>query len=454
MGGSAFSSLPNPPYTPRMPPAVYRRVRSACHAALRELFICVATPIEGPGKKDHGDVDILVALERRFMFPQTPDDQNQTSPHDLMADIQRLVQAEYAIVHPTGMSANLAIRWPPGLEDQVSTEDEVRGVGEVAGEDGDSRDKYIQVDVRICQNVDQLCWSLFKHAHGDIWSLLGSTIRPYGLTVDEEALWLRIPEIEQFDRKRAKVCLSQDPVEILHFLGLKIEGFWEEPFESVEALFNYVTTCRLFLVQEVPEGGEDGGDVAGVIGGDEGRKRLKANDRRRMKSRPIYRRWINEFIPSLRAKGEFTRKRAGASVEQIRAAVRDEAFAYFFVELEYKTRLRDWRLQKDTENMKSLIKDLIPNALNPQFRACLISAMRKIVMEDDQSFGIAPSTPIRDLDGLYDTEVACRFVRDGWRQVGEIAWARQEQKAKEAMRLRTCGGKLEQGSGERCNGNG
>jgi hypothetical protein len=28
---------------------------------------------------------------------------------------------------------------------------------------------------------------LFKHAHGDLMSILGATIRPFGLTIDDEA---------------------------------------------------------------------------------------------------------------------------------------------------------------------------------------------------------------------------------------------------------------------------
>lgn len=150
MGGSAFSSLPNPPYTPRMPSAVYQHVKSTCHSALRELFVYVATPIEGPAKKDHGDIDILVALERRLIFPQNPvNDTGSTPPHELVAAIKRLLNAEYAIVPPAGTSANLAIRWPSELDHlAVATEDESAG----------SKLKYVQVDVRICRDVDQLCW--------------------------------------------------------------------------------------------------------------------------------------------------------------------------------------------------------------------------------------------------------------------------------------------------------
>lgn len=231
------------------------------------------------------------------------------------------------------------------------------------------------------------------------------------------------------------MLLTRDPVELLHFLGLTVEGFWEEPFGSVEALFDYVTTLRFFFVQAAPEGDADGdADGAGLIGGEEGRKKLKANDRRRMKGRPVYRRWINEFIPGLRTQGKFVREDRGTSISQMRAAIREEAFAYFFVEAEYMGRLRDWQLKRAAEEMKTLIKSWIPDTLEPQRRACLTSAMLKIVMEDDLSFGMRPVGPFRGEDGFYNKETACRFVRENWRQVGDIAWERQNERAREGMK--------------------
>lgn len=159
MGGSAFSSLPDPPYTPRMPPAVYHHVRSACHAALRELFVYVATPIEGPGKKDHGDVDVLVALERRVAFPRKPGDSVGRPPVELMEEIKRLLSADHAIVHPAGTSANLAVRWPSEADVRASTDGKVHrgGDGEADGLEAPAA-KYVQVDVRICPDLDRLCW--------------------------------------------------------------------------------------------------------------------------------------------------------------------------------------------------------------------------------------------------------------------------------------------------------
>jgi len=226
---------------------------------------------------------------------------------------------------------------------------------------------------------------------------------------------------------------------------MKIDGFWDKPFESAEALFDYTMTCRLFYVREAPDDDAKGdADDIGVMGGEEGRKKLKSNDRRRMKGRPVYRRWINEFIPSLRAQGRFIRSGPSSSVEEARAVVRDEAFARFFVEAEYKKRLRDWQLDRDNQQMKSLLKELVVSTMDPQRRACLLSAMKKIIMEDDPSFGFAPSG-LRDAGGFYDIQVVRDFLRDNLDEVGRVAWDRQLQRAEASMRLRACSKKVEEG---------
>ncbi|KAL2157415.1 hypothetical protein VTH06DRAFT_6107 [Thermothelomyces fergusii] len=436
MGGSAFSSLPDPPYIPRMPPAVYRRALSVCHALLREIFVCVASPIEGPEKKDYGDLDMLVAFEKRTVFPKTRNDSIPNTPQVLMTIIQHQLGAKHAIIHPAGTLAHLAIPWPSEVEPEDSVPGRVLCDRDVVESQGEAEAKYVQVDVHICPTIDEFYWRLFKHAHGDLWNILGSTIRPFGLTVDEEALWLRIPEIEKFDRKKARVCLSRDPVEIIHFLGMKVEGFWDEPFESVDAMFDYATTCRLFWVRDTPVGvDEEDGEAAGVIGGHEGRRKLKANDRRRMAGRPVYRRWINEFVPRLCAEGKFLSNRPGTSVEEVRAMVRDEAFERFFVETEYRERLREWRLKRDGEQMKVRVGESVPSTMDPQRRACLVGALRKIILESDPSFGFDPSG-LRLADGFYDTTAVRNFIHYNLEEVAKVAWARQQQRAREAMLLK------------------
>lgn len=244
------------------------------------------------------------------------------------------------------------------------------------------------------------------------------------------------------------MCLSRDPVAILHFLGMKVEGFWTEPFESVEALFDYTTTCRLFYVREAADGDTEADtNEAGVLGGEEGRKKLKSNDRRRMKGRPVYRRWVNEFIPGIREEGKFIRRGPGTSIEEVRSMVRDEAFARFFVEVDYNKRLREWQLQKDSERMKSLLKELIPSTIDSPLRACLLAAMRKIVMEDDLSYGFSPMG-LRKADGFYDVEAVSAFVRENMERVGQVAWSQQLQRAQEAIRMKACSKNVEEAMSE------
>ncbi len=122
--------------------------------------------------------------------------------------------------------------------------------------------------------------------------------------------------------------------------------------------------------------------------------------------------------------------------------VRDEAFARFFVEAEYKLRLREWKLKRGEERLKSLLKELIPSTMESQLRSCLLSAMRKIVMENDPSYGVAPPG-LKNVDGFYDAEAVRTFVRENQEQVGKVAWAEQLQKAQEAMRLKACSKKAE-----------
>jgi hypothetical protein len=77
---------------------------------------------------------------------------------------------------------------------------------------------------------------------------------------------------------------------------MQVEGFWEQPFPTVEALFQYATTCRMFWVKAADSEDVDEDD-AGVTGGEEGRKKLKHNDRRRINGRPVYRQWYVLLFP-------------------------------------------------------------------------------------------------------------------------------------------------------------
>ncbi|KAH8889494.1 hypothetical protein GQ53DRAFT_217193 [Thozetella sp. PMI_491] len=432
MGGHAFASGPNPLYTPRMSPIVYHHIKCLLHGCLRELFLCVATPIEGPGKEDFGDIDILVAMEKRLEFPQTPQDQEVRGAREVLTEVKNFLGAVAIIFDPGTAAANMAIPWPESLA-------HCDLAGQETAADGRDSHRYIQVDIRICSDVQDLQWRLFAHAHGDIWNLLRYTIRPFGLTVDDQAMWLRIPEIEQLDRKKAKVFLTRDSIQILRFLGMEVGVFWEEPFGSVDALFNYVATCRLFLVGNPNRENEASGDentpstsqAAGVEGGERGRKKLKADDRKRIMSRPVFRRWIDEFIPKCTAEGCNVASALRVTVEQMRNEVRAEAFRRFAVEPEYNARLTEWQRVRHIDMVwRSVIKAGVPADLDPSFQGCLASALKKIILENDVSFGFTPSVPLRDSAGFYNIDATREFIERIHGALGPVAWARQQQRAR------------------------
>ncbi|KAJ2983431.1 hypothetical protein NUW58_g6248 [Xylaria curta] len=232
MGGLAFAPEV---FTPRMPPDVYRAVRDRCQEKLRELFLVVATPIEGPAKTSFGDIDLFVAWRRDEVFPSA---RPPSEPHESTRDaIYRVLGATKCKIEEAMM---LAIPWPSdfaypneetkGQSDSSPRENAFEGA---QGSADNIRPPCIQVDVHVCGTLDKLQFMLFKHAHGDLWNILGSTIRALGLTIDEKALYIRIPEIEETDKKKARVPLSTDPSEILSFLGLSVGSKeWEQPFDG------------------------------------------------------------------------------------------------------------------------------------------------------------------------------------------------------------------------------
>lgn len=412
MGGLAFSSGDNPLYTPRMPPNVYHHVLKQCHSKLKELFVIVATPIPGPDKPDYGDIDIFLAWERNSIFPSPAKNISKTLPfskHDALRASAQLLNAERHFQDQPGIMI-IAIPWPTNIP-QVIRDDE--------STDSSATPRHIQVDLHFCDSLEHLQWMLFNHAHGDLWNIIGSIIRPYGLTVDETGLYVRIPEIESLDKKKARILLSTNPNEILSFLGLKYHDMqWEEPFSSVDELFEYASTCRLFWVR--PEFDEkhmltDGGVIE--------KSKLKANDRRRMKYRPVFRKWVDEFLPLCREAGLFAEQNA------TRDSVRVEAFEYFpGSQYTYETQLREWNLERQRQTLwRDVIKASNPKmpegrtiTLNERsWNGQVASAFKKIIMQNNYTLGIRPPTSLRDKTGFYHEEKVKQFVVENWEQVSD-----------------------------------
>ncbi|UKZ80353.1 hypothetical protein TrVFT333_008111 [Trichoderma virens FT-333] len=366
MGGSAFSSGCNPLLTPRMPKRVYEATKGRCEEILRTLYSCVESPLEGPGKTDFGDIDFLLA---------SPKPEASEGAYAIQT-ISKALGAEKSIIaggnEPAG---SLAIPWPTDEQDAKEGSDK----------------KHIQIDVRVCETERKLRWMLFKHGHGDLWNLMGSTIRPYGLTVDDSAMWLRVPEIEESDRKRARIYLTSDPAKVMDFLDMPMDGYWDKSFPSVEEMFDYATL---------------------------------SNDRRRMTYRPVFKKWVDEFLPECRRLGKFPEQKF------TREQVTKEAFSTFGVEEEFNTRRKAFLAERQRDLIwNTSIKGGIPElkSSEPQdilYRSCLAKALKRIILEDDTSYGIVPEKSLKNPDGTYNMEDVQAFVANHHEDVGKAAISR------------------------------
>lgn len=367
-----------------------------------------------------------MAWERKDVFPSStppPIGSSLESPRDAICRVLGAVRHQSSNKHV----ATIAIPWPEDLsygdaEPKTKCSCSETSIGEQEDvEDQESADdlrpRFIQVDVHICEKLENLQWMLFKHAHGDLWNLLGATIRRFGLTIDEVGLYVRIPEIEKRDKKKAKVLLSQEPGEILHFLGLKFDGKqWEEPFASEEDVFEYAATCNLFWVMPQDTEAEGGGEdmTEAVLA-----RKLKSNDRRRMNYRPVFRKWLEEFIPACRAAGRFT------STPLTRDEVRQHVFEYFpGVHLIYDAVVTEWRIKRQREELwKDVIKPAVPDDMGYDRRGCCVSALKKIIMDGNDSFdGILAPPTLKDKDGIFDEDAVRVWVEENWQRVMDTAW--------------------------------
>jgi hypothetical protein len=408
-----------------MPKEIYLKVKKQCFDILRNLFEVVDSPIDGPDKTDYGDIDILL-FEPKFTAT------NKGALEVSLGSVKSIVETK------DELAAHFAIPWP--AEDSLHTTPPTEPSSEDVQEG--PKDRHIQVDISVCTDLHRLRWTLFKHAHGDIWNMIGATIRPYGLTVDEEALWLRVPEIEKLNKKRAKVFLTSDPDAILRFVDLSPHEYWERPFQDFHAMAEYVAQCRMFWVPPLPAEDDEGmvADVGGS-GPSDDRRKLKSNDRRRMNTRPGFRRWIDEFYPECRRRGVYLQQKTS------REEITQEAFDRFDgAKEEFEKRRRDFLLEQQRDVIwNKVIKGTIPppdditDLRAVKLRGTLVKAFKRIILEGDDHYGVVAPAELKDEDGFFVTENVIDFVVRTKDDVGRVAYEKQhaaflEKKAKEGER--------------------
>ena len=146
MGGKAFNSRYPDAKFPRMSPTIYATMKDRLLPILETLYENVVVPHEAPEKVDHGDVDFLVQGPRLDLTPE---------------DVQSAIGAPYGI--PAMPTSNFAI--PCDLFD--------------GGEPG----CFIQVDVHVCKDEEELRRVHVLHSYGDLGIILGWLASSVGLSL-------------------------------------------------------------------------------------------------------------------------------------------------------------------------------------------------------------------------------------------------------------------------------
>lgn len=294
--------------------------------------------------------------------------------------------------------------------------------------------------------------------------MIGQTIRPFGLTADEFGLHIRIPEIEKEDKKKARVLLTRDPTKANDFLGVsRPNGDWEKPFKSMNDLFEHAASCRWFMLWPRDQDVKKDGTTRDGTKDKADKETTDKETEKRMEQRPLFDRWIKEFIPACRTGRRFmVSNPEERTPETVRDEVRQQAFkAFTGSEATYNAKLADWNKEKTRIYVKNglikggayLTEDITPYlpvprdrdgdeggdknarllAIERQWRGALRSALEMVIINDDSSFeGIVPPK-LRDKDGVLRVDEIKDWIEKNWADVGRVAWRRQCNRAREHM---------------------
>lgn len=146
MGGQAFNLQYPEAKFPRMSPAIYAKMKDHLLPIIESLYEDVAVPHEAPEKVDHGDVDFLVHRPRRELTHE---------------DVKGTLGARYSITAtPT---SHFAI--PCDLFD------------------GSDLQCFVQVDVHVCKDEEELRRVHILHSYGDLGIILGWLASSVGLSL-------------------------------------------------------------------------------------------------------------------------------------------------------------------------------------------------------------------------------------------------------------------------------
>jgi hypothetical protein len=191
MGGHAFHDL----HCPRFSPDVYANVKRQTTATLRTIFSHVVVPTEMPEKHDFGDIDFLVSGPLYSHTRTSIDNFDWVGTVAMIKSALNTTHGRRGFLNPGCMY--FAIRAP-----------------------GDDNDFWVQVDLKVCFKPEMFEWETFELSYASNSKMIGSMVKPLGLTIDPEGLHIRVEEMDETNFPSSMVWVSKDPRDVLRFAGL------------------------------------------------------------------------------------------------------------------------------------------------------------------------------------------------------------------------------------------
>jgi hypothetical protein len=354
-----------------MPHDVYIRASQNCQAKLETLFDRVVIPREAPGKLDHGDIDFLVQGTK-----------STAADGDIWVLIKNALDAELSLDRGSGYSFAIAHPEIPNA--------------------------HVQVDVEISPGNDTPAgaslfeWTLFMKSDSDLLQILGISHRATGLLCNHRGLHVRIPEIEPYHKKKALVYLTQDPDVAMSFYGLDTAQY-HTGFATENALFDWATSGRFF-------------DAAVFAV-----RMDKSNDRQRYAKRPMYRRFVDEYMPAHQDKG--------VPSPWTRELVLREALDAFGKHDEYDALMAEHCLKEADEQLWSRVRAALPCAGNSL--ALTMKGLRRWVVFCEGVPRIADEPSLAEEYPVWASHVTAethdevlRWVEVHWEEIKKLEKAR------------------------------
>jgi hypothetical protein len=375
MGGKVFDKIilanGSTPQVPRMSPELYQKMINEYKPKLEVFFRNVVVPRDAPDKEDYGDIDFLVESDNKILL-----EGRTLSAED--QDFWKLVKvALTAELHEKrGQSHSFGIP--------------------ILGVSG----AYVQVDIELSpgngtiDSLDLFAWTRFMKGDADLLQIIGVTHRPLGLTCNDRGLHVRLEQIEPYDKKKALLFLTRDPDKAMVFYGFDVKKY-HEGFTSETELFDWVADGRYFSRQTFDE------------------RKERSTDRSRQLKRPMYRRFVEEYmsIPTVGIRRPCTRQ-----------DVLDEAIKTFNVRAEYNEMVAAHNAKVAEEELWRKIKDTIP-AEGKALASAVRALHRWVVFRNHEPrLGDRPTEPEAYLKwseyvGCSNEGQVLRWVRDRWQDV-------------------------------------